>query len=105
MNLLIEQGQQRTLKKNRHILNILNTENGGKGGFRKKIRLMAVLHIDHSNFDIYTSFNVNSWNNKYGDVKNSITQPMVYDHQARTFTNYDNFKLREERKRYAAILQ
>ena len=88
-----------------HILNILNAENGGKGGAGKKIRLMAVLHIDHSNFDMYTSFNVNSWNNKYGDVKNSVTQPMVYDHQAGAFTNYNNFKLREERKRYAAILQ
>ena len=52
-----------------HILNILNAENGGKGNAGKKIRLMAVLHIDHSNFDIYTSFNVNSWNNKYRDVK------------------------------------
>ena len=59
VNLLIEQGQQRTLK-NMHILNILNAENGGKGFAGKKIRLMAVLHIDHSNFDMYTSFNVNS---------------------------------------------
>ena len=104
MNLLIEQGQQRTLK-NMHILNILNAENGGKGGAGKKIRLMAGLHIDNSNFDMRTSFNVNSWNNKYGDVKNSVTQPMVYDHQAGTFTNYDNFKLREKRTQYAAILQ
>ena len=88
-----------------HILNILNAENGGKGGAEKKMRLMAGIHIDHSNFVLYTSFNVNSWNNKYGDVKNSVTQPMVYDHQAGTFTNYDNFKLREERNRYAAILQ
>ena len=66
---------------------------------------MAGIHIDHSNFVIYTSFNVNSWNNKYGDVKNSVTQPMIYDHQAGTFTNYNNFKLREERRGYAAILQ
>ena len=29
---------------------------------------------------------------------------IVYDHQAKTFTNYDNFKLREERTDYAAIL-
>ena len=89
-----------------HILNILNAENGGKGSAAgKKIRLMAGLHIDHSNFDMYTSFNVNSWNNKYGDVKNSVTQPMVYDHQAGAFTNYNNFKLREKRVLYAAILQ
>ena len=88
-----------------HILNILNAENGGKGGAGKKMRLMAGIHIDHSNFVIYTSFNVNSWNNKYGDVKNSVTQPMIYDHQAGTFTNHNNFKLREERRGYAAILQ
>ena len=30
---------------------------------------------------------------------------IVYDHQNGTFTNYDNFKLREERYNYAAILQ
>ena len=30
---------------------------------------------------------------------------IVYDHQAETFTNYDNFKLKEERVGYAAILQ
>ena len=30
---------------------------------------------------------------------------IVYDHQAGTFTRYDNFKLREERQFYAAILQ
>ena len=30
---------------------------------------------------------------------------IVYDHEVGTFTNYDNFKLREERKFYAAILQ
>ena len=30
---------------------------------------------------------------------------IVYDHQAGTFTNYSNFKLREERTQYAAILQ
>ena len=88
-----------------HILNILNAENGSKGGAGKKIRLMAGLNMNHSNFDMYKPYNFNSWNNKYGDVKNSVTQPMVYDHQAGTFTNYNNFKLREERKRYAAILQ
>ena len=30
---------------------------------------------------------------------------IIYDHQAGTFTNYDNFKLKEERVGYAAILQ
>ena len=30
---------------------------------------------------------------------------VVYDHQAGTFKNYDNFKIREYRERYAAILQ
>ena len=30
---------------------------------------------------------------------------IIYDHQAGTFTNYDNFKIREARQRYAAILQ
>ena len=30
---------------------------------------------------------------------------IVYDHQTGTFTNYDNFKIREYRERYAAILQ
>ena len=30
---------------------------------------------------------------------------IVYDHQEETFTNYDNFKLRENRDTYAAILQ
>ena len=30
---------------------------------------------------------------------------IVYDHQDETFKNYDNFKLREYRGRYAAILQ
>ena len=30
---------------------------------------------------------------------------IVYDHQAGAFKNYDNFKLREERYSYAAILQ
>ena len=30
---------------------------------------------------------------------------IVYDHHARTFTNYNNFKLREYRMNYAAILQ
>ena len=30
---------------------------------------------------------------------------IVYDHQERTFTNYDNFKLKENRDTYAAILQ
>ena len=30
---------------------------------------------------------------------------IVYDHQAGTFTNYDNFKLKEYRTEYAAILQ
>ena len=30
---------------------------------------------------------------------------IIYDHQAGTFENYDNFKLREERQHYAAILQ
>ena len=29
---------------------------------------------------------------------------IVYDHQERTFTNYDNFKLKENRDCYAAIL-
>ena len=86
-------------------MHILNGENGGKGGVGKKIRLMAGLNMDHSNFDMYKSYNVNSWNNKYGDVKNSVTQPMIYDHQAGPFTNHNNFKLREERRGYAAILQ
>ena len=30
---------------------------------------------------------------------------IVYDHQAGAFKNYNNFKLREERTRFAAILQ
>ena len=30
---------------------------------------------------------------------------IVYDHQKGTFTPYDNLKIREERIRYAAILQ
>ena len=30
---------------------------------------------------------------------------IIYDHQSGTFTNYDNFKIREERQFYAAILQ
>ena len=30
---------------------------------------------------------------------------IVYDHQAGTFRNYDDFKLKEERVGYAAILQ
>ena len=86
--------------KNKHTLNILHAENVGKEGAVEKMRLMAGIHIDHWNFVIYTSFNVNSWNNKYGDVKNSVTQPMIYDYQAGTFTNHNNFKLREERRGY-----
>ena len=46
--------------------------------------------LDRKNRIIITS-------NKHGLI--------VYDHQAGTFTPYNNFKLREERRGYAAILQ
>ena len=104
VNLLIEQ-DQRHLFKDKHTLNILNAVNGGKEGAVKKMRWIAGLHMDHLNCDMYKSFNVDSWNNKYGDVKNSVTQPMIYYHQAGPFTNHNNFKLREERRGHAAILQ
>ena len=57
-------------------------------------------------------FKLNTWNDQaILDRKNRIIITskdyglIVYDHQAGTFTPYNNFKLKEERVGYAAILQ